>query len=330
METTSSRSQNGFVPSNSAGAIPGWRGPGSRCDQLTTSRPSYDGSFSMPLLKQSRWRLAAALPLILLAAVFAADPPNSAERLEQHRNLGKAFYENPTTQAQAVAEFKKALELAPHSKREKLNYGLALLRAGKTSRGRGAVEGGPARRSETAAHLVQSRHLLKKNGEADQAIRQFERMEAWCRRSRLCTTNWVPYKLQDKRMPRSRSSNARPGWTRAWPPRAFSSTICTARPAGGEDAAEALAPFQELKKQSEGAAIPEDVDWSSYAEIYDPPARSDAANDGAAHRSQQIVWPSIRPERGESDLLSGPPRHRHSFAAAWSAPGTPASAVSTA
>ena len=29
------------------------------------------------------------------------------DRLWQHRNLGKAFYENPTTQAQAVVEFKK-------------------------------------------------------------------------------------------------------------------------------------------------------------------------------------------------------------------------------
>ena len=60
--------------------------------------------------------------------------------LWQHRNLGKAFYENPTTQAQAVDEFKKALDLAPDSAREQLNYGLALLRAGKTAEGIAQLE----------------------------------------------------------------------------------------------------------------------------------------------------------------------------------------------
>jgi len=35
------------------------------------------------------------------------------EQLAMHRNLGKAFYENPTTQQLAVSEFQKALALAP-------------------------------------------------------------------------------------------------------------------------------------------------------------------------------------------------------------------------
>ncbi|HXU46102.1 MAG TPA: hypothetical protein VN783_11300, partial [Thermoanaerobaculia bacterium] len=45
-----------------------------------------------------------------------ADPSAGAplaERLWHHRNLGKAFYENPTTQYEAVEELKKALDLAP-------------------------------------------------------------------------------------------------------------------------------------------------------------------------------------------------------------------------
>src|SRR5882724_5533474 len=67
--------------------------------------------------------------------LWAADAPNVQERLAQHRNLGKAFYENPTTQPQAVVEFKKALDLMPNSSREKLNYGLSLLRAGKVAEG---------------------------------------------------------------------------------------------------------------------------------------------------------------------------------------------------
>src|SRR5437868_14848335 len=61
------------------------------------------------------------------------------DELWHHRNLGKAFYENPTTQQQAVDEFRKALDLAPSSARERVNYGLALLRAGKTADGIGEL-----------------------------------------------------------------------------------------------------------------------------------------------------------------------------------------------
>ena len=74
---------------------------------------------------------------LLLAGVLsrATDSTDDAEPLARHRNLGKAYYENPATAVQAVAEFKKALDLAPQSNREKLNYGLVLLRAGKTADG---------------------------------------------------------------------------------------------------------------------------------------------------------------------------------------------------
>jgi predicted Zn-dependent protease len=73
-----------------------------------------------------------ALSVLLL---WAAGSSTVSASLAQHRNLGRAFYENPTTQAEAVVEFKKALDLAPNSVREKLNYGLALLRAGKAREG---------------------------------------------------------------------------------------------------------------------------------------------------------------------------------------------------
>ena len=44
-----------------------------------------------------------------------------------------------------------------------------------------------------------------------------------------------------------------------------------------EDAAAELAKFQELKKQQEGAAVPEDMEWSFYSEIYDAPPAPPAA-----------------------------------------------------
>jgi tetrahydromethanopterin S-methyltransferase subunit F len=61
--------------------------------------------------------LLAFLPLV--RAQRSDQPPDSA-RLAQYRNLGKAFYENPTTYRQAVEEFRLALALAPNSVREQL------------------------------------------------------------------------------------------------------------------------------------------------------------------------------------------------------------------
>ena len=63
------------------------------------------------------------------------------EMLWHYRNLGKAFYENAATQDEAVEMFKKALELAPDSARERVNYGLALLKvAGKNAEGIAQLE----------------------------------------------------------------------------------------------------------------------------------------------------------------------------------------------
>src|SRR5258706_8775312 len=78
--------------------------------------------------------VAAAVCVVRYPVSKAAETPLE-EQLWVHRNLGKAFYENPTTHAQAVEEFKKALDLAPDSARERLNYGLALLRNAKTQEG---------------------------------------------------------------------------------------------------------------------------------------------------------------------------------------------------
>src|ERR1035441_3440971 len=82
------------------------------------------------------WTGVVILAVAALVLLFGADASRvEQDRLGRFRNLGKAFYENPTTQIQAVDEFKKALDLAPNSARERLNYGLSLLRAGKTKEG---------------------------------------------------------------------------------------------------------------------------------------------------------------------------------------------------
>src|SRR5687767_7094334 len=86
--------------------------------------------------------MMAGIPPCLLALLLlsAADDSPAGERLARLRNLGKAFYENPTTQNEAVEQFRQAYQLAPNSVREQLNYGLALLRAGKTAEGVAELE----------------------------------------------------------------------------------------------------------------------------------------------------------------------------------------------
>src|ERR1700742_3015956 len=84
----------------------------------------------------ARTWLVTCLGAAFLAAVFiwaAPSPPNPV--LQRHRNLGKAFFENPTTHVEAIAEFKKALDLAPNSIPEKLNYALALIHGNRVAEG---------------------------------------------------------------------------------------------------------------------------------------------------------------------------------------------------
>ncbi|MBL8216130.1 MAG: hypothetical protein JNK87_35745, partial [Bryobacterales bacterium] len=56
-------------------------------------------------------RFWGSLATIAIVALFAA-APSKDDLLAQHRNRGKAFYENPTTQPQAVDEFRQALALS--------------------------------------------------------------------------------------------------------------------------------------------------------------------------------------------------------------------------
>ena len=192
-------------------------------------------------------------------------------QLWHHRNLGKAFYENPTTQKQAVGEFAKALALAPGSVRERINYGLALLRAGDVARGveelQKAQKADPklphtwfnlgmrsrskeswtrrCRSFEGMARLVPNEPIthyqigliLKARGEQAAAVKEFE--TARNLDPRLAAPHFQLYGLY----------------------RQLNRT---------EEAAAELRIFQELKKQQEGAAVPEDMEWCFYAEIYDP------------------------------------------------------------
>src|SRR5258706_7381400 len=83
--------------------------------------------------------VAAAVCVVRYPVSKAAETPLE-EQLSVHRNLGKAFYENPTMHAQAVEEFNNAPDLAPDSTRERLHYRLALLRDAQTKAGIAELE----------------------------------------------------------------------------------------------------------------------------------------------------------------------------------------------
>ena len=115
---------------------------------------------------------ASGLAWMLLAQTARPDQ----SQLWHYRNLGKAFYENPTTQKQAVDEFKKALALAPDSVRERVNYGLALLRAGDVTHGIEELQKVQKIDPKLPHTWFNLGITLKKQGDLDAALAQFEGM----------------------------------------------------------------------------------------------------------------------------------------------------------
>jgi tetratricopeptide (TPR) repeat protein len=215
---------------------------------------------------------ALYLPVACLALILTgAAPLSTEERLEQARNLGKAFYENPTTANEAVAEFKKALDLAPNSNREKLNYALALLRAGKAEAAVALLKEVQSRDPKLPHTWFNLGIYYRKNGEPEPALAQFDGM------LRLTPQEPVAHYQRGALLRQlGRNNEAAAEFEQA---AKLNPLLAAAhfqlynlyRPAGrAAEATRQLQTFQMLKKQQEGAAVPEDVDWCNYAEIYDP------------------------------------------------------------
>jgi tetratricopeptide (TPR) repeat protein len=211
--------------------------------------------------------IAALLVWFSRPAISAAD-----SAIEHHRNLGKAFFENPTTHAEAIAEFKKALDLAPTSVREKLNYALALLHGNRAAEGVALLEN-VQRLDPALPHTWFNLGIYyKKSEQPEKAVAQFEQM------IKLVPDEPIAhYQLGTLYRAAGRNPEAIEQFEKA---SALNPLLAAAhfqlynlyrQSSRPDDAAKQLAIFQTLKKQSEGAAIPEDVDWCNYAEIYDPP-----------------------------------------------------------
>ena len=208
---------------------------------------------------------------VCLCLVAAETSVSVEERLWQHRNLGKAFYENPATQTQAVEEFRKALEIAPKSARERLNYGLALLRAGKTQQGVLELEKVQKQDPSLPHTWFNLGIVYRKEGDAPRGIAQLQKMVELVPGEPVSHYNLgVLYKQAGKIDEAQRQIEISEKLDADFEAPHFQLYNLYRQTGRRDDAARELAIFQKLKKEHEGAAIPQDPEWSVYAEIYDP------------------------------------------------------------
>jgi len=124
---------------------------------------------STPLSSRPWNRLALAAVAAVVAAFAQGD------ELARHRNLGKAFFENPTTAPQAVEEFRKALAVTG-ADRDRLNLGLALIKNGAQREAIEELER-VQKSSPALPHTWFNLGILyNRAGRAEDAARQFEKL----------------------------------------------------------------------------------------------------------------------------------------------------------
>ncbi|MCY4595322.1 MAG: ASPIC/UnbV domain-containing protein [Bryobacterales bacterium] len=234
------------------------------------SRMGIAGAFTLS------FACGVALWMFASAQTPAISP--EAVRLQEARNLGKAFYETPGSSRQAVEQLRMALDLNPGSAREHLNYGLALLRAGE--------------REEGIAQIIEAQRIdrslphtyfnlgieFKKAGEAEKAIDQLLQMERL--RPLEAKTQYNLGALY-KQIGNTRRAIEKFERTIELDPSLAAphfQLFGILRRTELERATRELEIFKGLKEATEDAAVGEDVDWSFYSELYDPSlATGDAA-----------------------------------------------------
>jgi tetratricopeptide (TPR) repeat protein len=257
------------------------------------------------LVEYRRYRMRQRVPVFIaflavpfLGALFlGVDDAGLEARLAQHRNLGKAFYENPTTPLEAVAEFKKALDLAPNSIREKLNYGLALMHAASTAEGLAQLKEVQQRDPKLPHTWFNLGIYYKKAGDTRNAIAQFERMVQLVQDEPIAHYQLgALYRIENRIDPARREFERAAQLDPQLAAAQFQLYNLLRQTGRQPEAARALESFQRLKKQAEAAAVPEDVDWCAYAEIYDPPTSVTPAPAVAATYEDHILEGPVDPK----------------------------------
>ena len=221
------------------------------------------------------------LLVFFLSALAGADAQAQPleEKLWHLRNLGKAFYENSATQYEAVGQFKKALDLAPGSVRERINYGLSLMRAGQVPEGVTELEKAQQQDPSIPHTWFNLGIAYKRDSRYKESIHQFERMIELVPDEAISHYNLgVLYKLegQPEKAIRhfQRSAELDPNLAGSH----FQLATAYRQAKRQEDFKREMDIFRRIKKEQANAAVPEELEWSFYAEIYetiDPGAARD-------------------------------------------------------
>ena len=231
--------------------------------------------------------LAVAIAAAAGAALFLAVPRSSGqsgqELLWRYRNLGKALFETPTSQSQAPAELKKALDLAPNSFRDRLNYGLALLRAGEVDHAIVELQRAQGQDPKSPYTWFNLGIAFKRQERTADAMRQFERMVELAPDEPVSHYNLGALYAQTGRQAealRQYETAARLDPKLVAP--LFRIYNYYRLNADEANATRALAVFQAAKQRQQDAGESEDMDWCYYAELYDPVQALPAARDSAS------------------------------------------------
>lgn len=264
------------------------------------------------------WRtfgLTAALCSLLLIA--ANTPSSDEDRLWEYRNLGKAFYENPDTHLQSVQELRKALELKPDSLRERVNYGLALLRAGQNDAGMAELLKAQKQDPSLPHTWFNLGIAYKHAADYDKAIQQFRGMIklvpnepaahynlAAVLRSTGDNAGALPEFLEAARL---NPNLAGPH---------FQLFTLYQRMGDKEAAARERKLFEEAKRRDENAAVPEAMEWCFYAELYDPPEQRPSAEDTPIRYEDHLISRNWNP--GARMLLLDSEGSGHADLLVWS------------
>jgi len=210
------------------------------------------------------------LTVALCLVILPAQQLSKEDQLWHARNKGKAFYENPTTQNLAVEEFRKALALND-STRERLNYGLALLRAGKTAEGVAELKRVQAKDPSLPHTWFNLGIQHKKSGETAEALAAFQKMVQLVPDDAVSHYNLGTLLKLENKLPEALARFQKAAELNPSLAAPHFQLFNAYRLAGDRDkAAKELAIFQELKKAQEANGNTEDLEWNDYAEVYDP------------------------------------------------------------
>ena len=225
--------------------------------------------------------------------VYAQDSPDSSEALWHYRNLGKAFYENPATPGEAVEWFEKALELAPDSPRERLNYGLALLEFGQTGAGIAELERVQLQAPQIPHTWFNLGIAYKRQGRYQRSREQFEQMVELVPDEPVSHYNLgILFRLAgtpDRALTHFETA-AQLDPNLAGPK--FQLYNMYRLQGRTKEAEEALEAFRLLKLRQADTAVQETLEWSVYSEIYgilDPREPADLSSTPSELKFQDLL-----------------------------------------